>query len=63
MCKKKKQTPVQEAPQKVEEKKNLLLDHFIQRKVADQMQQMDEKAIAMAIKSLLQEEQDNKTLH
>lgn len=40
-----------------------LLDQYIQRSLANQVQHIDEKAIAMAIKTLLQEGKDNKTLH
>lgn len=47
----------------VEKSNSILLDRFIQRTLTNQVQHVDEKSIAMAIKTLLQEEKDNKTLH
>ena len=45
------------------EAKNTLLDHYIQRQMSHQLEKMDEKAIAYAIKTLLEEDKEEKTLH
>ena len=53
----------QEDTKKKQENSNTLLDHYIQRKMTTQLDKVDEKAIAMAIKTLLQEDKDTTTLH
>lgn len=51
--------------QKLESKKSSssLLERYIQRNIADQMQGIDDEILAKAIKTLLSQEQKNKHLH
>ncbi|MGL4800176.1 MAG: hypothetical protein ACRCWY_12395 [Cellulosilyticaceae bacterium] len=49
--------------QQPKKKHTLLLDQHIQRAFQAHIEHIDEKSLAMAIKTLLQEEKDKKTLH
>lgn len=44
-------------------KNNMLLDHHIQRSIAKEMEEFDEKALALVIKTLLEEHKDSNTIH